>query len=711
MIPNRYVWAACIYFAAYASHLSAEQTAAADITPIEEIIVVAHPLSGEGLSQASAVLTGDELTRKLATSIGETLATEPGITSAQFGKAVSRPVIHGLGGPRVRVMEDRIDTLDVSVTSADHAVTVEPFIADRIEVLKGPSSLLYGTGAIGGVVDIHTGRIPHTVPDESISGGIESRYDGNSDGMNTTIKADGRIGRNWAWHVDANWKDGQDYEIPGYAESKGLRALEEMEEHHDDDHDDEPHEEGEEQEVRGELPGSAFDFETYAGGASYVAEWGFFGAAISRTEATYGLPGGHSHHHEDEHEEDDHGDEEDHDDDEEHGDEGNPILDLEQTRIDLELGVRNPFGPFNSLNLRLGVNDYEHVEIEPNGEVATEFSNEAWEFRGELTYEGSQWSGAVGLQHTDRAFSALGEEAFVPPVDTTDTGLFWVAERSFEHFDLETGVRIGRLEHNPDNASGDRFTTYAVSMGAVIPLNSYWRLGVVADQSSRAPVGEELYSNGPHLATNAFEIGDPTLDNESATSLSATLEYSGEQWNGSVTVYYNHFTDFIYEQATGAEADELPVFQYQQDDARFVGVDLEAEVRIAQWEGGSMHVRGMLDFVEAEIDVRGNDNLPRIPPLRFGTGIAFNFGRVDATLDFLRVSKQNDTASFELDTSAYNDLRLYLGIEQPLGHATLGLFLVGKNLTDAEQRQHTSFIKDFAPNPGRTLEVGARVTF
>jgi len=389
---------------------------------IEEIVVVAHPLSGEGLAQASDVLTGEELQRKLETSIGATLAQQPGIRSATFGKAVGRPVIHGLGGPRIRVMEDRIDSLDVSVTSTDHAVTIEPFIAERIEVLKGPSALLYGSGAIGGVVDIHTARIPHAIPDGGLNGGVESRYDNNTDGVATSAKLNGGSG-NFAFHLDATFKDGDDYDIPGFAESERFRAQEEAEEEAEGE-DGEAHDE--EEEVRGTLPGSAFDFESYAAGASYVADWGFVGAAISRLEADYGLPGGHGHEHEGEEEEEG----------EEHEEEeGTPTLEVEQTRIDLELGVTNPFRGFSSLNVRLGINDYEHQEIEPDGEVATNFENDAWELRTELVFDRENLSGAFGLQHTDRDFSAIGEEAFVPPVKSKDTGVFAVIERPFERFD------------------------------------------------------------------------------------------------------------------------------------------------------------------------------------------------------------------------------------------------------------------------------------
>lgn len=657
---------------------------------IEEIVVVAHPLSGEGLSQASTVLQGDELDRKRSTSIGDTLSREAGVHSAQFGKTAGRPVIHGLGGPRVRIMEDRIDTLDVSVTSADHAVSIDPFIAERIEVLKGPSTLLYGSGAIGGVVDVHTGRIPHEVPSKTVSGGVEYRYDNNTEGNTTAAKLNGGSG-NFAWHLDGSWSDGDEFEIPGFAESAELRALEEAE--------GEEGEEGEE-EVRGMLPGSQFDSNSYAGGASYIFDRGFFGIAVSKIDSEYGLPGGHGH---EEGEEEGGGEEEE--------EEGNPLLDLEQTRTDLELGIEDPFGLFSGFNLRVGINDYEHQEIEPNGEVATNFSNEAWELRAELLYVTDQWKGVFGVQHTDREFSAVGEEAFVPPVDTRDSGLFWVTERSFSNFDLEGGLRIGRVEHDPQSGPSEDFTTYSVSLGLVAPFGDGWQFGLVADYSSRAPVSEELYSNGPHLVTNAFELGDPSLDSEWAANLAATLRFDGEVWDAAITTYITSFTDFIYEQATGGEEDGLPIFQFRQDDARFIGVDLETNVQIARWDTGTLKLRAMADMVSAKLDVSGNDDVPRIPPLRYGLGVELNSGIVTASINFLHVDEQDDTSPGELSTSSYEDLNAYIGANVPFGEGSINLFAAGKNLTDDEQRLHTSFIKDFAPAPGRTLELGVRLLF
>lgn len=655
---------------------------------IEEIIVVAHPLSGEGLAQPTAVLDGDELERKKSYNIGATLAQEPGIHNASFGTAASRPVIHGLSGPRVRIMEDRIDTLDVSVTSADHAISIDPFIAERIEVLKGSSTLLYGSGAIGGVVDVHTGRIPHELPDKVVTGGVQTLFNDNNDGNTTAGKLNGKIG-NFAWHLDGTWKDGNDYEIPGFAESRAQRLSEAEEEGGEGE---------EEEEARDNLPGSDYDFESTSVGLSFIGDWGFVGLAVSQIDSDYGIPGGHGH------EEGEEGEEEEEE-------EGNPFIELEQTRVDFELGISDPFANFSSLNVRLGVNDYEHQEIEPSGEVATNFENDAWELRTELSYDSKNWDGVVGFQHTDREFSVSGEEAFVPPVDSTDTGLFWVAERSFENFDLETGVRLGRVEHQPMIGSDEDFTTFSTSLGFVIPMDNGWRIGLAGDVSSRAPVGEELYSNGAHLATNSFEIGDPNLDNEVALNMAVTFGYTDGPWDGTVTVYYTQFRDLIYQQATGEEMDELQVFEYRQEDATFFGLDAEVSRTIYEADGRALAFRALFDVVSAELDISGNDNMPRLPPMKVGAGFTAVIDGLNVNVDYIYVDEQDDVTETEFETASYNDLQISLGWKMPIGDTLVEWVLAGRNLLDDEQRHHASFIKEFAPAPGRTIEAGLRVNF
>ena len=703
---------------------------------IEEVIVLAHPLARDGLAQPSDVLEADELERKAVDNIGATVGNEPGIHNSSYGVGAGRPVIHGLSGARVRVMEDQIDTLDVSVSSGDHAVTVDPFIAERVEVLKGSATLLYGSGAIGGVVDVHTGRIPQDVPDR-VRGALDLRGSDNGDGRNGSLRLDGG-GGNVAWHIDAFSRESGDYDIPGFAESAALHAQEEEEEHHDeeghDDHDEEEahdhdeeeehgHEDEHEEEVSGYLPGSGSEVRGGSVGFSVVGERGFIGIAVSALDSEYGIPGhSHAHEHEDEHEHEeaghDHDDddeehaEEHHEDEELHADEAPPVVVLDQTRIDLEAGLADPLGGgFESLSLRLGINDYEHVENEA-GEAGTAFSNSAWEARTELTHrQVGAWRGALGGQLGNREFSVVGEEAFTPPVDTSSFGLFWVGERSLGDLGLEAGLRYDRVEHTPANGSSRDFSGTSASLGLIVPLADGWGATLLADYSSRAPVGEELFSDSPHPGTGVFEIGNPELDTEQARNLAATLNGGGDRWSLQGTFYYTHFPDFIYQAATGEEREGFDVRRYSQADATFPGFEVESRVTIAEWAAGTLDVGAFFDTVSPEIDVSGNDNLPLIPPNRTGVSLEFTSDRLRANVDYVRASEQDEVAEFELPSEGYDDLRARIALRFRPGDATVDLYLAGRNLTDDEQRLHTSVVKDLAPQPGRTIEAGLRMRF
>ena len=695
---------------------------------IEEIVVVGHPLSGEGLAQAADVLGGEELDRKAAGNIGATVGNQPGIHNASFGAALGRPVIHGLDGARVRIMEDRIDTLDVSVTSAEHAVAVDPFIANQVEILKGSSTLLYGSGAIGGVVDVHTGRIPHNAL-TGVNGRLDLKAADNGEGRNAVFRLDGGAGM-LGWHLDGFSRKAENYEIPGFAESARQMAHEEEEEHeheheeeeHHDDEEEEEHHEDEEEEIFGMLPASGFEVQGGSAGFSLVGDGFLVGVSVSKLAVEYGIPGhdhGHGHDEEEEHHDDEeeghHDEEEEHAEDEhedEHGEEGDAVGDLDQTRVDFEAAFADPFPGISSLNVRLGVNDYAHDELEPSGEVGSAFENDAWEARAEVTHEAvAGWEGVAGVQTGDRSFSVVGEEAFVPPVDTSNFGVFWVGERSFPGFQLESGVRFDRVEHDPAAGANSTFSGISASLGMVVPLDDEWTGTVLADYSSRAPVGEELYSNGPHFGTQSFELGDASLGEEGAFNLSATLGRRGERWSAHGTIYRTAFTDFIFQLPTGEHREGLVVRQFQQADATFAGLDVEASVAVAQWEGGQLDLNGMFDTVSASVDVRGNDSLPRIPPARVGVGMALENGPVSVHVDFMRVFSQEDAADLEFETDGYNDLRAYVDWDVQAGNLALSVYVQGKNLTDDEQRKHTSLVKDLVPEPGRTIEAGVRIRF
>ena len=677
---------------------------------IEEVIVIAHPLSADGLAQPVEVLRDEELNRKMADTIGATVAREPGIHSTSFGPAVGRPVIHGLDGARVRIMEDHVDTLDVSVTSGDHAVSVDPFLADGIDILKGPSTLLYGSGAIGGVIDVHTGRVPHELRD-AVNGKLDVRAADNGDALRGAVRLDGSAGA-FAWHIDGFARDADDVDIPGFVRSSRFRAALEEEE---EEHEEEEHEEEEAEEVRGTLPNSDLEAKGGAVGFAFVGERGFVGAAVSRLESDYGLPGfGHGDDHDEHEDEEEHEGEEDHEGEEEHGEEaeGSPVIELEQTRIDLEAGLEQPLPGFRSLNLHVGINDYEHAEIEPSGEVGTLFENEAWEARLELAHNPiAGWDGVIGAQLGDRKYTPTGEEAFSPPTNTDSLGLFWMGQRNFESLQLEAGLRYERAKHDPDSGSSETFSGVSASLGAVVPLADGWTGTLLGSYATRMPLSEELYSNGPHFATQSFEIGDTDLNEETAFDLNATLKYAGERWSLTGTLYWSAFSDFIYQEDTGMEEHGLPVRRFAQDDATFTGFELEGSVVAMVWNGGQFALSAFADSVSAELDTSGNDNLPRIPPSRLGAGFEVTHRRFSFAVDYLRAFKQDDTTDYELATSGYDDLRAYMGWQFAVGATAVSLFVEGRNLTDAEQRYHTSYIKEVAPQPGRTIEGGVRVVF
>ncbi len=664
----------------------------ADEPGIEEIVVRAHPLSAEGLAQPVSVLSAERLQRVVASSLGETLNSLPGVHSANFGQAVGRPVIRGLGGPRIKTMEDRIDSLDVSVTSPDHLTTIEPFTADSIEVLKGPSTLLYGTGAIGGVVDVHTGRIPHSLP-EKTAVHLDVRGADNAARKSSAARLDAGAG-NFAIHVDGFYRDADEYDIPGFAESRALRAQEEES--------GEEEEEGE-AEAFGELPGSQFEAKGGAIGFSHVGDYGFVGLAVSSYDAEYGLPGGHGHGHEEEEEHE--GEEEE----EEHG-EANPTLDLEQTKVDFEAGINAPFAGINSLNLRIGANDYEHTEVEGSGEVGTTFTTEAFEGRLEFVHEEMFGiRGSFGLQYSEREFAASGEEAFVLPVDTDSFGVFYLGEGSVGAFNLEAGIRLERVSHDPTANRSRNFDLQAVSFGLIRPIGDNWTVTAQLDRSSRAPVAEELYSDGPHLATGSYEIGDPGLDKETAANIAATLQYQTNNLGFTVSAYRTDFSDYIFESPTGTELDELPVLLWQQEDAVFEGLEVDLNWRAVSWNRGSLTLNAGMDTVSARLSGTADNDLPRIPPRRWRLGSVLEWNNFTAELAYTSVDAQSDVAAGELPTSGFNNLRAYLGYRADVGSAEIEFFVRGENLTDDEQRYHTSFIKDLAPQPGRTIEGGVTV--
>jgi len=685
---------------------------------LDEIIVTGSPLTrsvDEAITGVS-VLSGDELQDRLATTIGETLKAEPGVSSTFFGAGASRPILRGQGGDRVRVLNNGIGSIDASSASPDHAVAAEPAQAERIEVLRGAALLRYGSSGAGGVVNVIDGRIPTERPEGGSDVAVRIGGSTVDDGRELAISTDQALG-NFVLHLDGTYKKTDDYDIPGYAESAALRALEAAEEEHEDeDHDegehDDEHDHEDEEEAFGTLENSFTETKSLTGGLSYIGERGHFGIAVQRFESDYGIPGGHGHEeegHDDEgHEDEDHEDEEDHDHDEEHGEEEELVtIGLQQTRVDVNASL-NLDGFIETLQLFGGYADYEHTEFE-GSEIGTVFANEGYEIRGEaIQKEQEGWRGAYGLQIREREFSAIGDEAFVPPTKTNQYGLYTFQEKEMGDLHLEGAVRFERTDQE-NSVTGETvsFDGLSVSAGGDFHLNDAVRMGGTVFRTQRAPTTEELFSNGPHLATEQFELGDSTLGLETATGVEAAFRHREAGHFLTLNLFYTDYSDYVFERATGEEEDGLDVFQFTAQDATFKGFEVQGGADVATFGTFDVSVDGLVEYVRAETD---SGNLPRIPPLSLLGGIeaesdSFKFR---AELDY--AAEQNDISEFELATEEYALTNLFVTWKTQVQDAPVRVSVSLMNAFDQEARQHTSFLKDSVPLQGRNVRfsIGTR---
>ena len=658
----------------------------------DEIIVTGSPINHpehESIISAS-VLTEDEIAARAASSIGELLRREPGVASTFFGPGASRPIIRGLGGDRVRVLDAGIGSIDASSVSDDHAVAVEPAQAERVEIVRGPASLYYGSSAAGGVVNLFDGRIPNAVPEGGVDGALRVGGASVDDSVEAAGGFDvllGRIGdASLVFHGEGAYREAEDYDIPGFAESARQRALEEAE----------GGEEGEEEEeVFGTVENTSLETKSGAVGASLVFDDGFFGVSVKRTRSNYGVPGAH-------HEEGEEGGEE--------GEEEAVRIDLEQDRLDLMGEINKDFLIFETAKIRFGYADYVHQELE-GAEIGTTFTNEGYEGRIELVEkEFGAFRGASGFQFRHRDFAAIGDEAFTPPNVTDQFGVFTV--REFEtgrwHFQV-----AGRYEHTDVEATSvllqRNFDTFSVSGGVGFePVEDIF-LSVNAFRTERAPAPEELFSDGPHLATNAFEIGDPNLGVETALGVEATVHAELGPISATVNGFYTDYNDFVALIPNGAEQDGLPVFVFTARDAAFRGFEAEADIDLFSFGAFDVAGRVQADYVRA--DFSGGGDAPRIPPFRSILGLEATSPYLDLRGEVEIAAAQNRIAAFELPTDGYEVLNFGV-VYRPLGEeGGLAVHFRADNVTDEEARQHTSFLKDVAPLPGRNFFVALRGTF
>ncbi len=671
---------------------------------VGEIVVTAPFRQSEAdVLSGTSIVTGEELQRSLRPTIGETLARQPGVSATSFGPNASRPVLRGFQGERIRVLTDGIGSIDVSNTSVDHAVAINPLIAERVEVLRGPSALLFGSSAVGGVVNVIDTRIPRSVPDNGYRLGGNATYGSAANERSGSAAADVGVGGGFVVHADGSYLKTDDLKIGGYALSREQRAASLAAAAT-------PAVPGEEAidfagnaAIRGRLPNTASETWNVGVGAALIRDGGSLGVSYSRYDSLYGVPIRYAT---------------------ERGQaQEAPRIDLKQDRVDLRAEVATGGGFLDRIRLRAGMADYTHAEIDPEGAVGTTFKNQGLEGRLELVQaDRGGWLGASGVQVFNRRFDVIGDEAFLPRNETSQVGLFTLQQYVAGPFRAEAGARYETTSVNArtglDDArfatGGRRFEAVSGSLGASYEVAPDIRIGLNGSRTERAPSAEELFANGPHAGTQSYELGNAGFRLEKSWGLEATLHAHRDAWSFDAAAYYNWFSNYIFEDRvdpaaceaaaapSGREVD-LPCFQYSQADARYYGLEAEANVRLATIGGYRINADLLGDWVHATVVDRGP--VPRIPPLRLLGGLEAQGDRVTARAEVERSFKQDRVTQFETPTAAFTLVNASVALK-PFGTANATtLTLSANNIFDVNARRHVSFLKDFAPLAGRDLRA------
>ncbi|WP_340677070.1 TonB-dependent receptor [Paraglaciecola sp.] len=722
-------------------------------SPIEVIDVMASPIHLSSMESAMpvSVLGGETLRRQQTASLGDSLEKLVGVHSSFHAKVASTPIIRGLSGPRVLITQNGLDVSDVSRVGPDHAVSSEASTAQQIEVLRGPATLFYGSGAIGGVVNVVDNRVPTSSETQGEwlleYGSVDKQ---KSASFNATTGTD-----SFAFYADGFYRKSNDYAVPVAPE---IESDEHSDEHNDDDLSDFT------------VVNSDEESNGFTLGTSYIFDKGYVGISVEQFNREYGIPG-HSHGEEENHEHENMDSKEVHSD--------NVFADLEQTKVQLLSELRFNDSIISGINLRAGFTDYEHAEIEGR-ETGTVFKNSTNELRLEVLHQPfADFNGGTSFHYKHSDFAAQGSEAFTPPSTTEMFALAIMEERHFGDVLLQLGGRIERVTLNADRVllpmlnahvheseeeHGDdheneatvtrvfyadhEFTPVSLSVGAVWDFTPGYNLGLSISRSQRAPSASELLSFGPHIGTRTYEIGalfglgepdngstigltNQEIDLETANNIDLTLRKTQGDIGFIINVFYNQIDNYYYQTATGLFAenghdhgddddhghsddnhvhkdehsDELPVFIFQTDDVVLHGF----EAQLAWQVNDEFNATLFSDFVRARRKDGGD--LPRTPPVRFGTQFSYQTERLSAHLDITQYQSQEKVASFETTTDGYTLVDLAVSYDLPILDNKLSVYLKGNNLTDTEARVHTSFLKDIAPRPGRNIVVGVKGYF
>lgn len=716
---------------------------------IEEIVITAPFQESEAETALPVgILSGEALREKIGNSLGDTLKNEIGVANASFGTGVGQTVIRGQSGNRVRILQNGVGITDASSVSPDHAHAVNARLAERLEVVRGPAALLYGSGAIGGVVNVIDNRIPESLPEEA-SFVVQQSHSTVSSQDDTLIRIEGAAG-NVAFHLDAFTSSNDNVEIGGYAiDVESVEALEELIEDHlaeghheeeDEDHGDEDHEEEIDHgftNTHGFIGNSDADSNGGNFGFSFIGDNGFFGVSISEVEKNYGLPlGVHTHVHDEEEHEEENEDEEHHEEDEEEeaGHEEEEVefvrVLMEKTRYDLKGELRLDDGFIQNIRANVGFTDYLHDEVEVfadgGRETGTGYFNEGSEGRVTMTHVPvGDWTGVWGMQFSSTEFSAIGEEAFIPQSDVNSLGFFGVERYDGGNWTGELGIRFEDSGVDPDGRCEYSGNTTSLSGSLLYDLGSDSNLLFGASRSQRAPTVEELYSNVSaatcashddpedlvlHASTNLLEIGNPLLEEETSNNLEFGIRRFGGGFTGEFSAYYNQIDNYIFLDLAGEDFEGQQLASYLARDARFTGIEGEVSFNVMEGEDSSLALGVFGDVVNAEFESGGY--VPRIPASKIGAELRWFGDSWSVHLHATRVNQQEDVAELELPADGYTLVSLYADYHFDVGQdSSLEIFLRGENLLDEEIRNHVSFLKDFAPEPGRGVMAGVRFEY
>ena len=679
---------------------SQPETSSEQAHQLEEVVVESEPLERTigSLARPVSVLKDAQLREQMGPTIGATLTQEPGINSQSFGPGVGQPVIRGLAGPRVRIMENGIGNNDVSNISPDHANSIEPSQAERIEILRGPSTLLYGSGAIGGVVNVIDNRVPEKKAEKPVGGALNQIYNSALDETSSSLKLEGGESE-LAYHLDGFYRNSGNEIIGGYAiDEPNARASDEA-----------IAETPVLNNTYGYVPNTNARAKGGTAGVSWVGDPGYAGVSINYLENNYGVPPIGI------------------------PDEPNIRINLWQTKYDFRGGIDNPFEYAEKLKVKFGYTDYKHVELEGE-ETGTTWKSDTYEGRVELTHKPlGPFKGQWGFQSVNGNTSATGEEATIPQTEIANYGVFAVETLETDPLTYDFGFRIEPQSVTPAASSGyvaRNFLPLSSSVSGLWKVDPSNNLSLAFTESQRGAQAQELYVNGVHHATRAFEIGNPNLNMETSFNLELGYTFKQDWVNAQFNLFNNWVNDYIYSQYTGEiygheegihshndsaedhdHGHELPILQIEQANAVFKGFETNLLFPLMENSYGLLDLTLFGDYTRGTLSA-GNGNVPRMPPLRFGTQIDYVKNKWSTYFRVTRGQAQEYAGENETETSGWVLMNVGVQYEaKSYADSKLLFYLKGNNLLDQDIRNSTSYLKNFAPEPGRGVQVGFQISY